>query len=390
MSDSLEWINPVTVLGHFLAYYTRRRCVPKDQASDDIKRASFPVNRGEQYCVDFVPVAERTRFADLAMAALQAMEAAGMFPMLSFAVEPSPGDPITVAYEYVQGLTARRHGYPREGGDVELPTDIDDYISMFETAIEFATDENAAERSSETLGNRITLEEFTRLLPDLSCPIDDPALEPVAVLTVEALKAAFEAQTHKLTRTHRADTYRAFRERAATVRRVFQALATCHVASADPATIDKIVRDSGTWIEDVLVWVKLNLHGTIILDDFQRLVERRDSLVSRFLLLRDRTTPTVGDVTSSDTCMAPTRLRPSEEKAYQSFEYAVSRMHPPPETDREAYNWLCEHFDQQDYHLPDFETWERYVRAGRKHHGTQKNTPRQRRTGHSVVRKSQL
>ena len=46
--------------------------------------------------------------------------------------------------------------------------------------------------------------------------------------------------------------------------------------------------------------------------------------------------------------------------------------------DREAYRWLKEHdalVSKHRYELPDFETWARYVRAARKRHGDQKNTP---------------
>ena len=141
MTDNLNWINALTVLGHFLAHQTRRRCVPKGQASDEIKRTGFPVDEGQSYCVDFVPTAERPRFASLTMAAIEAMEAVGVISELRFAAESNAGDPATVAYDCVQELAARRQGYPFEGGDVDLPRDTDDYISTFEMAIDFAKDE---------------------------------------------------------------------------------------------------------------------------------------------------------------------------------------------------------------------------------------------------------
>ena len=77
--------------------------------------------------------------------------------------------------------------------------------------------------------------------------------------------------------------------------------------------------------------------------------------------------------------------------AYQSFTYAEANMPQPPETDREAYDWLMENFpDVEEYTLPEFHTWVRYVREGRKHHGTQKNTPRPGREGRSIVKASDL
>ena len=66
----------------------------------------------------------------------------------------------------------------------------------------------------------------------------------------------------------------------------------------------------------------------------------------------------------------------AQEKAYQSCEYAIQKE---PEladkTDRDVYNWLKEN-GTADYKFPDFETWSRYVRAGRKHYGIHRNLPR--------------
>jgi len=77
--------------------------------------------------------------------------------------------------------------------------------------------------------------------------------------------------------------------------------------------------------------------------------------------------------------------------AYLSYEYAVSKKSELADaTDNDVYNWLKEHGAKDDYKLPDRETWKRYVGAGRKHHGTQKNTPRAGREGHSTVRSSQI
>lgn len=78
------------------------------------------------------------------------------------------------------------------------------------------------------------------------------------------------------------------------------------------------------------------------------------------------------------------------EKAYQSYCYAVEK-NTGIETDKQAYDWLKENgCEDEDYQLPSFETWQRYVQSGRKYHGTQKNKPRGGRTGRSVVQRKDL
>lgn len=73
-------------------------------------------------------------------------------------------------------------------------------------------------------------------------------------------------------------------------------------------------------------------------------------------------------------------LRPSIVKAYQSYEIAI-KQNPQltGKKDKDVYDWLKE-YGHEDYRLPAFETWQRYLRAGRNHYGTQKNTPRAGRT----------
>lgn len=80
-------------------------------------------------------------------------------------------------------------------------------------------------------------------------------------------------------------------------------------------------------------------------------------------------------------------LTTTQEIAYQSCRLAESKLGTC--TDREAYDWLLEEAPQE-YDIPGFDTWQRYVRAGRKHHGTQKNTSRKGRTGRSVIKDNEI
>ena len=89
--------------------------------------------------------------------------------------------------------------------------------------------------------------------------------------------------------------------------------------------------------------------------------------------------------TVEDTVQQPSR---SIEMAYRSFQLAAGNSGGSL-TNREAYAWLQEH-GLDDYSLPKYETWERYVRSGRSHYGTQKNTPRAGRTGRSIVAAEQI
>jgi len=67
------------------------------------------------------------------------------------------------------------------------------------------------------------------------------------------------------------------------------------------------------------------------------------------------------------------KLNLADEKAYQS--YCLAEQTLGKCTDKEAYNWLKENGDPE-YDLPSLKSWEKYVRNGRKHHKTNKNTPR--------------
>jgi len=84
-------------------------------------------------------------------------------------------------------------------------------------------------------------------------------------------------------------------------------------------------------------------------------------------------------------------LTKAEILAYQSYNYAISKEPKLADTkDDEIYNWLKENDITEEYELPSRETWKRQVRSGRKHHGTQKNTPRAGRTSRSIVTVNQI
>jgi len=90
----------------------------------------------------------------------------------------------------------------------------------------------------------------------------------------------------------------------------------------------------------------------------------------------------IGGKTEDGTQATPA---PAIEKAYQSYQDAVAKNSDlADKKDKEAYAWL-ENNGIDDYTLPAFETWQRYVRAGRKFHHTSKNTPRAGRASKSVV-----
>jgi len=75
---------------------------------------------------------------------------------------------------------------------------------------------------------------------------------------------------------------------------------------------------------------------------------------------------------------------PRFERAYQSSKLAeTDGDFDKQPTDSQAYEWLKEH-GPEDYKLPFFPTWQRYVRRGRRHHKTQKHSPRSGRTGRSI------
>ncbi len=81
-------------------------------------------------------------------------------------------------------------------------------------------------------------------------------------------------------------------------------------------------------------------------------------------------------------------LKPIYEKAYQSYCMAIDKNPDfTDKQDKDIYDWLNREHDEvlPDYELPAFETWQRYLREGRKHYSTSKNTPRAGRTGRSII-----
>lgn len=103
--------------------------------------------------------------------------------------------------------------------------------------------------------------------------------------------------------------------------------------------------------------------------------------------------PETGDLDAGATAASSTETRREAlqqpappvyvESAYRSYILAEQRAEKEI-SDREAYYWLKEH-GTPDYRLPAFKTWQKYVTAGRKYYGTQKNTPRAGRTSRSAV-----
>jgi hypothetical protein len=81
------------------------------------------------------------------------------------------------------------------------------------------------------------------------------------------------------------------------------------------------------------------------------------------------------------------KIAKRHEMAYQSFQYAIEKTGNNL-TDKEAYDYLKEHGAEkiEGFELKDFNTWQRYVRGGRRHHGTQKNTFRADRVCRSAVK----
>ncbi len=97
------------------------------------------------------------------------------------------------------------------------------------------------------------------------------------------------------------------------------------------------------------------------------------------------------DIVSQATSTTHDRLRPSQRKAYWSYESACSECPDlAGKHDDDVYDWLCEH-GPSEYELPSRESWKRYLRAGRALLGTQKNQRRSGRDlGRSVVRQHDL
>ncbi|TWT41523.1 hypothetical protein [Botrimarina hoheduenensis] len=89
-------------------------------------------------------------------------------------------------------------------------------------------------------------------------------------------------------------------------------------------------------------------------------------------------------------------LQPAQQKAWASYLLAEAKI-GLGRTDRETYDWLAE-CDAElfvgplaDYELPSCDTWQRQLRAARKHFGGQKNQPRASRpSGGSIVLASEI
>ncbi len=84
------------------------------------------------------------------------------------------------------------------------------------------------------------------------------------------------------------------------------------------------------------------------------------------------------------------KLKRCERLACESYEHAVKEM-PDPGTDSDVYEWLAKHGTHDaDYKLPAFDTWARYVRAGRKAHAERQKEPRAGPTARSIHHASEI
>lgn len=79
-------------------------------------------------------------------------------------------------------------------------------------------------------------------------------------------------------------------------------------------------------------------------------------------------------VGATDQDERPEPLAPRLEAAFRSFEYAerILGHHCEAVTDRAAFDWIREHGIEGYDPPPNFETWQRYVRHGRKYYGSPK------------------
>jgi hypothetical protein len=85
-------------------------------------------------------------------------------------------------------------------------------------------------------------------------------------------------------------------------------------------------------------------------------------------------------------------LTKAHRLAYNSYEYAIKTNPKLADAkDRDVYNWLRENgSDEENYQLPSFETWLRYIGKGRTVLGTQKNTRCYGKTGRSIVKATEI
>jgi hypothetical protein len=106
-----------------------------------------------------------------------------------------------------------------------------------------------------------------------------------------------------------------------------------------------------------------------------------DRIHDAFLEFQNMTTPKAEPVTKEKS------LADRFETAYQSYQLAAGHLSSEDcgePLDRDAYEWLKEEAPAT-YELPDFDTWVRYVRAGRRHYKQQKNSPVYGRTCRSAA-----
>lgn len=85
-------------------------------------------------------------------------------------------------------------------------------------------------------------------------------------------------------------------------------------------------------------------------------------------------------------------LRPSRERAYRLFQYAISKR---PElaaaTDRQVHDWLTQDPETCDHIPRRFDTFSTYLREARAHYDDRKHNPRHRRmTGRSIVHSDEI
>lgn len=85
-------------------------------------------------------------------------------------------------------------------------------------------------------------------------------------------------------------------------------------------------------------------------------------------------------------------LSPAVHAAWGGYQTALSRgnFNSSAPTDREVYDWVLIQMRTGDK-MPDFDTWQRYIRKARNFYGCQKNTARYgREHGSSIVHRNQL
>ena len=81
----------------------------------------------------------------------------------------------------------------------------------------------------------------------------------------------------------------------------------------------------------------------------------------------------------------PSRAAETAYRAYQLAEETIGNRIG----DKDAYEWLREN-GPDEYTLPPYENWARYLRQARQHYGDQKHRPRKGRTGRSIVHLSEI